>query len=157
VLLAWFARAVAVDSYNPIPGSLKVGWLDLLLLAISVSAAWSTAALTLLVVGRREQARALAGFVGDCLVLLRRLLADPRVPRRQKALLIALVAYLAMPIDLIPDIIPFLGQLDEAVLVALVLRLVVRSGGDALVRQHWPGPDASLKLVLRLATRQTAT
>jgi uncharacterized membrane protein YkvA (DUF1232 family) len=117
-----------------------------------VKAAWLGAALTLLVVGHREQARALAGFVRDCLVLLRRLLADPRVPRRQKALLIALVGYLAMPIDLIPDIIPFLGQLDETVLVALVLRLVVRSGGDALVRQHWPGPNSSLKLVLRLAT-----
>jgi len=119
VLVAWFARAVVVDGYNPVPGSVKVGWLDLLLIAISVSAVWLTAALTLLVVGRREQARALAGFVRDCLVLLRRLLADPRVPRSQKALLVVLAGYLAMPIDLIPDIIPFLGQLDEAVLVAL--------------------------------------
>ena len=154
VLLAWFARAVAVDvdGYNPVPGSLRVGWLELLLIAISVSAAWFAAAFTLLAVGHREKARALAGFVRDCVVLLRRLFADPRVARRQKALLIALVGYLAMPIDLIPDIIPILGQLDEAILVALVLRLVVRSGGDDLVRQHWPGPNGSLKLVLRLAT-----
>jgi uncharacterized membrane protein YkvA (DUF1232 family) len=108
---------------------------------------------TLAVVGRQEQARALARFVPDCVVLFRRLLSDPRVPCRRKLLLVALVGYLAMPLDLIPDFIPVAGQLDDAILVALVLRMVLRGGGDDLVREHWPGPEASLDTVLRLAGR----
>jgi uncharacterized membrane protein YkvA (DUF1232 family) len=74
------------------------------------------------------------------------------VPRRQKTLLLGLAAYLAMPFDLIPDFIPVAGQVDDAVLVALVLRSLLRGGGGTLVREHWPGPESSLALVLRLAS-----
>jgi uncharacterized membrane protein YkvA (DUF1232 family) len=105
----------------------------------------------LVAAGRRESARALAGFIPDCVILCARLLRDPRVPRRRKALLVALAGYLALPFDLIPDFIPVAGQLDDAVIVALVLRSFLRGGGEPLVRQHWPGPDQSLALVLRLA------
>lgn len=101
--------------------------------------------------GRRADARALAGFVPDCLVLFRRLLGDARVSRSRKLLLLALVGYLAMPIDLVPDFIPVAGQLDDAVLVALVLRGLLRHAGPGLVREHWPGPPSSLGLMLRLA------
>jgi uncharacterized membrane protein YkvA (DUF1232 family) len=73
------------------------------------------------------------------------------VPRRKKALLVALAAYLALPFDLIPDSIPVAGQLDDVVIVALALRSLVRGGGEPLVREHWPGPEGSLALVLRLA------
>jgi uncharacterized membrane protein YkvA (DUF1232 family) len=107
--------------------------------------------LALVVVGRRESARALAGFIPDCIVLCGRLLRDPRVPRRKKALLVALAGYLALPFDLIPDFIPVAGQLDDVVIVALILRSLLRGGGQSLVREHWPGPAASLALVLRLA------
>jgi uncharacterized membrane protein YkvA (DUF1232 family) len=79
------------------------------------------------------------------------LLHDSRVPRRRKALLVALVGYLAMPFDLIPDFIPVAGQLDDVILVAVVLRLLLRANGADLVREHWPGPRSSLQLVLRLA------
>ena len=65
-------------------------------------AVYVTAVLALVTVGRRSDARALAGFIPDCLVLVERLLRDPRVPRRRKLLLVLLVAYLAMPIDLVP-------------------------------------------------------
>jgi uncharacterized membrane protein YkvA (DUF1232 family) len=99
----------------------------------------------------RGRARALAGFVPDCAVLFKRLAADVRVPRRQKAALVLLGAYLAMPFDLIPDFIPVVGLLDDAVLVALVLRWIVRAGGGRLVSEHWPGPPSSLGVVLRLA------
>jgi uncharacterized membrane protein YkvA (DUF1232 family) len=105
----------------------------------------------LFVAGRRGDARALGGFVPDCVVLFRGLLRDPRIPRRRKLLLALLVAYLAMPFDLIPDFIPVAGQLDDAILVAVVLRLVLRAGGAGLVREHWPGPRSSLNVVLRLA------
>jgi uncharacterized membrane protein YkvA (DUF1232 family) len=107
--------------------------------------------LALVTAGRRESARALAGFIPDCIVLCGRLLRDPRVPRGRKALLVALVGYLALPFDLVPDLIPVAGQLDDVVIVALVLRSLLRGGGESLVREHWPGPDTSLSLVLRLA------
>ena len=107
--------------------------------------------LVLVIAGRRESARALAGFIPDCLILCSRLLGDPRVPRRKKALLIALTGYLALPFDLVPDFIPVAGQLDDVVIVALVLRSLLRGGGETVVREHWPGPENSLALVLRLA------
>jgi uncharacterized membrane protein YkvA (DUF1232 family) len=94
---------------------------------------------TLAVIGRKAEARALARFVPDCIVLFRRLLSDPRVSRGRKLLLLALVAYLVMPFDLIPDFIPVAGQLDDAILVALVLRTVLRAAGADLVGEHWPG------------------
>jgi uncharacterized membrane protein YkvA (DUF1232 family) len=107
--------------------------------------------LALAIAGRRESARALAGFIPDCIVLCSRLLGDQRVPRRKKVLLVALTGYLALPFDLVPDFIPVAGQLDDVVIVALVLRSLLRGGGDALVRARWPGPERSLGLVLRLA------
>jgi uncharacterized membrane protein YkvA (DUF1232 family) len=110
--------------------------------------------LALTFAGRRGDARALAGFIPDCLVLFKRLLADPRVPRRRKALLAGLIAYLAMPIDLVPDFIPVAGQLDDAILVVMVLRAVLRGSGEALLREHWPGPEQSLQIIIRLAFRE---
>jgi uncharacterized membrane protein YkvA (DUF1232 family) len=108
--------------------------------------------LALVIAGRRESARALAGFIPDCVVLCGRLLGDPRVPRRKKALLLALTGYLALPFDVVPDFIPVAGQLDDVVIVALVLRSLLRGGGEPLIREQWPGPGNSLALVLRLAT-----
>jgi uncharacterized membrane protein YkvA (DUF1232 family) len=107
--------------------------------------------LALVVAGRRESARGLATFIPDCIVLCSRLLRDPRVPRRKKLLLVALAGYLALPFDLVPDFIPVAGQLDDVVVVALVLRSLLRGGGEQVVRAHWPGPDRTLALVLRLA------
>jgi uncharacterized membrane protein YkvA (DUF1232 family) len=101
--------------------------------------------------GRRDDARALATFIPDCIVLVTRLARDPRVPRRRKLLLLGLVGYLALPFDLVPDFIPVAGQLDDAIIVALVLRHFVKAGGDQLIRELWPGPQPSLDLILRLA------
>jgi uncharacterized membrane protein YkvA (DUF1232 family) len=61
-----------------------------------------------------------------CILLCSRLLRDPRVSRRKKALLLALAGYLALPFDLVPDFIPIAGQLDDVFVVALVLRTLVR-------------------------------
>jgi uncharacterized membrane protein YkvA (DUF1232 family) len=105
----------------------------------------------LVIAGRHSEARALAGFIPDCIVLFRRLLGDERVSRRRKLLLVALVFYLALPFDIVPDFIPVAGQLDDLLMVAFVLRVVLRGGGEPLVREHWPGPVSSLRLVLRLA------
>ena len=62
-----------------------------------------------------------------------------------------LVPYLASPIDLIPDFIPVIGQLDDAVLVVLAIRYVVRKAGADAIRDHWPGSDQGLGAVLRIA------
>ena len=105
----------------------------------------------LLLAGRRMAALALARFIPDCIVLLRRLVGDPQVSRWRKLVLLALVAYLATPIDLVPDFIPVAGQLDDVIVAALALRLALRSGGPELLRRHWPGPEQSLRLIVRLA------
>jgi uncharacterized membrane protein YkvA (DUF1232 family) len=117
------------------------GWLALYLLFVA----------GLFIAGRRTAARALVGFIPDCLILLRRLVADDCVPRRRKLVLFALVAYLAMPIDLVPDFIPVAGQLDDAIIAALALRYVLRAEGPGLLREHWPGPESSLRIMVRLA------
>lgn len=70
--------------------------------------------------------------------------------RRRKLLLVLLVAYLASPVDAVPDFIPVAGQLDDAIVVALVLRAILRGGGDVLLREHWPGPEHSLAVILTL-------
>jgi uncharacterized membrane protein YkvA (DUF1232 family) len=113
--------------------------------------AYALFVLALALAGRRESARALAGFIPDCVVLCSRLLRDPGVPRRKKLLLLGLAGYLALPFDLVPDFIPVAGQLDDVIIVALALRSFLRGGGEPLVREHWPGPENTLTLVLRLA------
>ena len=112
---------------------------------------YAIAVAALIAFGRRTEARALAGFIPDCVILVKRLLGDPRVPRRRKAILVLLTGYLALPFDLVPDFIPVAGQFDDAIVVAMVLRGVLRSGGEALLREHWPGPEISLELVRRIA------
>jgi uncharacterized membrane protein YkvA (DUF1232 family) len=126
-----------------------IDWL--LVVGLVTIAFYAGAVFALVAFGRKAEARALAGFIPDCFQLVRRLIADPRVPRRRKALLVVLAGYLALPFDLVPDFIPVAGQLDDAVVVMLVLRAVLRSGGEALLREHWSGPDASYDVVRRLA------
>jgi len=129
-----------------------VQWWQWLLISLGVILVIYASFLAWLVIrGRREDARAFATFIPDCIVLVTRLVRDPRVPRRRKLLLIALVAYLSLPFDLVPDFIPVAGQLDDAIIVALVLRYFVRAGGEPMIRELWPGPQQSLALILRLA------
>jgi len=89
--------------------------------------------------------------VPDCAVLFKRLLKDPRVPRRAKAALALVIPYLAMPVDLIPDFIPVVGQLDDALLVVAVFGYVARSAGREVVEELWPGSERGLRVVLTLA------
>jgi len=107
--------------------------------------------LALLVVGRRTDARALAGFVPDSAVMLSRLVRDRCVPRRRAWVLGALAAYLASPIDLIPDFLPVAGYLDDVVIMAIALRVAVRGVAAEEMRSRWPGPESSLRVLLRLA------
>ena len=126
-------------------------WAWLLIAFAAAVVVWAGLVVWLVATGRRADARALATFIPDCVVLVTRLTRDARVPRRRKLLLLALVGYLSLPIDLVPDFVPVAGQLDDVLIVALVLRHVVKSGGEELLRELWPGPQESLDLVLRLA------
>lgn len=132
-------------------------WLSLLLCVGAALLVYAAFLVPLVIVGRRSEARALAGFIPDCLVLLRHVLHDDRVPRSRKLLVIALIGYLLLPFDLVPDFIPVAGQLDDVIIVVLVLRIVARSGGPALLREHWRGPTSSLNLILRLAYGRSST
>ena len=127
-------------------------WAWLLISFAVILVAYSAFVGWLVVRGRREDARALATFIPDCIVLVLRLTREPRVPRHRKLLLVALVAYLSLPFDLVPDFIPVAGQLDDVLIVAL-LRHFVAIGGEPLIRELWPGPERSLALVLSLTRR----
>ena len=127
-------------------------WWEWLLISLGVTLAVYAAFLFwLLALGRREDAQALATFIPDCIVLVSRLAREPRVPRRRKLMLFGLVGYLALPFDLVPDFIPVAGQLDDAIIVALVLRQFIRAGGEELLRELWPGPERSLRFILDFA------
>jgi uncharacterized membrane protein YkvA (DUF1232 family) len=86
----------------------------------------------------------------DVLRLVRRLAADASVARAARIRLWLLLGYLAMPFDLVPDFIPVVGYADDAVLVSLVLRSVIRRAGVETVRGHWPGTPAGLQALGRL-------
>lgn len=86
----------------------------------------------------------------DLLRLLRRLAADRSLPRGVRIRLALLMAYLAIPFDLIPDFLPIIGYADDAIIVALVLRSTVRRAGLDAVRRHWPGTDDGFAALTRL-------
>jgi uncharacterized membrane protein YkvA (DUF1232 family) len=137
--------AVSADNVPFIPWGLLMIAVGLYLVAVAA----------LIAAGRREDARALAGFIPDCIVLVSRLARDRRISKPRRAALLIVLGYLALPIDLVPDFLPGIGQLDDAVILGLALRLVVHAGGTGIVREAWPGPEASLMLVLRAAGLET--
>jgi uncharacterized membrane protein YkvA (DUF1232 family) len=92
----------------------------------------------------------------DLVRLVRRLLADRSVPRAARVRLWLLLGYLAFPIDLVPDFVPVLGSADDAIVVCLVLRSVVRRAGAQAVRRHWPGTDDGLAALGRLTRLRLA-
>jgi uncharacterized membrane protein YkvA (DUF1232 family) len=110
----------------------------------------------LLALGRRHDARDVARFIPDCIVLFKRLLQDKRVPRGAKVAVALLVPYLALPFDIVPDFIPVAGQLDDAILVAAVIAYVVRKSGRHVVTELWPGSERGLSIVLALAPERHA-
>ena len=86
----------------------------------------------------------------DTLRLIRRLAADTTLPRGVRVGLVLLLIYLAIPFDPIPDFIPVLGYADDAIIIAAVLRSVVRRAGLNAVRTHWPGSDDGFTALCRM-------
>ena len=127
-----------------------------LLATAGVLVAVYAALVAALVLGSRQwDIRMIARLVPYCAILFKRLLGDPAVATRWKVASALALVYLAMPFDLVPDFIPVAGQLDDAIIVALVLRAVLRAGGPHLLREHWPGPATSLNALMRLAYGST--
>ncbi|MEI7057667.1 DUF1232 domain-containing protein [Nocardioides sp. CCNWLW239] len=128
-------------------------WWDL---AIGIAAAlllsWLCLVVALLVVRPRgDLLREAMRILPDVVRLLRRLAADKTLPRGVRIRLWLLMAYLALPIDLVPDFIPVLGYADDAIIVAAVLRGVVRRAGIDAVRAHWPGSEDGFSALTLIA------
>jgi uncharacterized membrane protein YkvA (DUF1232 family) len=94
----------------------------------------------------RRQKRAAKGrmanfmmFLPNMVKLLGRLLKDSRVPKAEKALFLGAIVYVISPIDLIPDILPFIGQVDDIYVVALTLLRLINRSDESVVREHWSG------------------
>jgi uncharacterized membrane protein YkvA (DUF1232 family) len=118
---------------------------------------WLVALGLLFLFGRRLAARELATLLPHLIGLFRGLIRDPRVSRGSKAWLVVGVAWLASPIDLVPEFIPVLGPLDDAVVAVLILRHVVRRAGPEVVADHWKGDPSTLRRLLRLAGVRSAS
>jgi uncharacterized membrane protein YkvA (DUF1232 family) len=126
-------------------------WETLLGIGIALVAAWLALVTLLLLIKPKGSLSAEAlRLLPDLLRLLRRLAADPSMPRGGRIRLGLLLAYVATPIDLIPDFVPVLGYADDAIIVTLVLRSTVRHAGLDKVRAHWPGSDDGFAALCRL-------
>ena len=99
-----------------------------------------------------EAGREVAAFVPDVVRLFRDLSKDDRVPRRAKVEAAMAAGYLVMPIDLIPDFIPGLGQLDDIAIVGWAVRRLMLGAGEAVLREHWKGTDRGLQVLMQLAS-----
>lgn len=86
----------------------------------------------------------------DLLRLIKRLAADPALPRGVRIRLWLLLAYLIIPVDLVPDFVPVIGYADDAIIVAVALRSVIRHSGPHAIRRHWTGTEDGLAAVLRI-------
>ncbi len=127
-----------LDALTGIAAALLVSWLVLIIALLLV----------------RPKGSALADAVRilpDLLRLVLRLVADRSLPRAVRVRLWLLLGYLAMPVDLVPDVIPVLGYADDAIIVAVVLRSVVRRAGIDAVRTHWPGSADGFAALCRIA------
>jgi uncharacterized membrane protein YkvA (DUF1232 family) len=127
-------------------------WWDLLIsIAAALLLAWIALLIVLLIAKpEKGQLKEALRLLPDLLRLLRRLAADRTLPRGVRIRLALLLAYLAMPFDLIPDFIPVLGYADDAIIVIAVLRSTVRRAGLDAVRQRWPGTDDGFAALSRL-------
>jgi len=129
-----------------------------LLVALGVTvAAWLVAVTALMLAGRRVEAKQLAWLLPDLAARLRGLLGDPRFPRSSRVLVGFAIVWVISPIDLLPEFLPVIGPLDDVIVVALVLRHLVKRAGPEVVREHWRGDQAILDRALQAIQVKRAT
>ena len=128
------------------------GWAVLIGIVAGLALVW-TALVAALWAGRPDEMsmRDALRLLPDVVRLLRRLAGDRTLPRGVRVRLWLLLAYLAVPVDLIPDFVPVLGYADDAIVVAIALRSVARRAGAGALERHWPGTPDGLAAVRRLA------
>ena len=78
-------------------------------------------------------------FLPNMVRLLGGMLKDSRVPTAERALFVAAIVYVISPLDFIPDVFPFIGQVDDLYVVALVLLRMLNRTDEKVVREHWQG------------------
>lgn len=128
------------------------GWAWLLSAAAGVVLLWLGLVLALwLARPDAVRLRELVRLLPDLLRLLSRLARDRSLPGGVRLRLWLLLGYLALPIDLVPDFVPVIGYADDAVVIALAVRSVVRRAGPEPLERHWPGTADGLAAVRRLA------
>src|ERR1051325_1361293 len=85
--------------------------------------------------------------IPNLLLLSARLMVDPRVPAKERLLVAGAIVYALMPLDLIPDMLPFVGQVDDAYLIALTLLRLMSVTDPRVVREHWRGGGDVVELI----------
>src|SRR5438876_3299773 len=123
------------------------GWVQVAVVLILI---WTLLVIVLVIVGQRLLARELALLLPNLVRLFTGLLRDPRVPLPAKVILGLASLWLASPIDLIPDFIPVVGSLDDAIIAGLALRIILGATDERIVREHWHGDPATLDRILRV-------
>lgn len=126
-------------------------WEYLLVVLAGVALLYAVCLLALLAARPRDvDLREAARLVPDVARLVSRLARDPALARGVRVRLWLLLAYLISPIDLVPDVLPVIGWADDAIIVLLVLRSVVRRAGPELLVRHWPGTPTGLVALRQL-------
>ncbi|HJZ80655.1 MAG TPA: YkvA family protein [Pyrinomonadaceae bacterium] len=100
----------------------------------------------------RSRMKNLLMFLPNMVVLCAKLMVDSRVPRTERALFVGAVIYAIIPFDFIPDMIPFIGQVDDLFLIALTLLRLIDRTDDMIVREHWRGGGDIVALAESAAT-----
>jgi uncharacterized membrane protein YkvA (DUF1232 family) len=125
-----------------------VDWLKLILIAAAVMGGlW---ALLVVLAARLPPGllKDLAGFLPACVILARRLRADPQVPFKAKAAVVVAGLWVLSPVDLLPEFLPVIGPLDDVVVVALALRYAARRVPREVLLEAWPGEPRLLERLL---------
>jgi uncharacterized membrane protein YkvA (DUF1232 family) len=124
----------------------------LLGVGVALLLAWLALVIALLIA--RPRANVISEWLRlmpDLLRLVARLARDRALPREVRVRLGLLLAYLAFPLDLIPDVVPVVGYADDVIVVLWALRSVIRAVGEEPIRRHWPGTSTGCEALLRLA------
>jgi uncharacterized membrane protein YkvA (DUF1232 family) len=132
-------------------------WQVVIGLGLALLVGWLALVVTLLVARPTENVLTESlRLLPDLVRLVTRLAKDPSQPRAVRIRLGLLLAYLALPIDLVPDFVPVLGYADDVIVVLITLRSVIRLVGEAPLRKHWPGTPAGFEAVLGLTRSRAA-
>lgn len=135
-------------------------WQMALSVLAGLAVVWLLLVAALLVAARRAPdpvtVKDVLRLVPDVARLVRRLAGDSTLPRGVRWRLWALLGYLLIPVDLVPDFLPVVGYADDAVVIALVLRSVTRAAGPEAIDRHWPGTPEGLAAVRRLVRLEVA-